>query len=72
MPQKSIPIGIKDFKELIQLSLKSAKQPTWALSFLMLKRQLAMEFKRHNYVAGTLDSDNQDRFYKIQRGRRSG
>ncbi|MDC7289112.1 ATP-binding protein [Blautia schinkii] len=51
---------------VIQLSLKSAKQSTWDLSFLMIKRQLAAEFERHSYVAEILEPNHRERFCTIQ------
>lgn len=35
---------------VIHLSLKSAKQPDFERAFLMLKRQIADEFRRHRYL----------------------
>lgn len=35
---------------VIMLTLKSAKQPSWELAYLMLKRQIAHEFSRHRDV----------------------
>ena len=35
---------------VIKLSLKSAKQPTFALAYGELKKRLAEEFDRHQYI----------------------
>ena len=35
---------------VISLSLKSAKQSDWTLSFLMIRKQIAQEFKRHQNI----------------------
>jgi hypothetical protein len=53
---------------IINLSLKSAKQPTYELAFKCLKEELAYEFKRHNYI---LESDKlneeKGKYLKIMR-----
>lgn len=35
---------------VINLSLKSTKQPTFELAFMMLKRQIAIEYERHEFI----------------------
>ena len=50
---------------VIQLSLKSAKQPTWELAYAMLRRQIAAEFERHQYIADSLPDYDADRYRKI-------
>ncbi len=51
---------------VISLSLKSAKQPTWELSYIMLKRQIAAEFERHHQILGKLSLIDQKRFLQIE------
>lgn len=48
---------------VINVSLKSAKQPTYELSYIMLKKQIQEEFDRHKYV---LDASALDEREKIQ------
>lgn len=50
---------------VIALSLKSAKQPTWDLSYLMLKRQIAAEFRRHYYIMEKLSAYDRERYLNI-------
>lgn len=50
---------------VISLSLKSARQPNWELAFLMLKRQIALEFERHLYILEGLSSQDQKRYTMI-------
>ena len=51
---------------VISLSLKSAKQPDWELSYIMLKRQIAAEFERHHQILGKLSLIDQERFSQIE------
>ena len=51
---------------VISLSLKSAKQPDWELSYIMLKRQIAAEFERHHHILGKLSLIDQKRFSQIE------
>jgi hypothetical protein len=53
---------------VINLSLKSGKQPTFELAYISLKRRIAEEFKRHEYILqdSNLDS-NKERYLKISR-----
>ena len=50
---------------VISLSLKSAKQPSWELAFLMLKRNIAHEFKRHSGIIKQLKEYDQKRYQAI-------
>lgn len=51
---------------VINLSLKSAKQPDFATAFYCLKEEISREFKRHQYVMDFLTiSDDQRRFSDI-------
>ena len=51
---------------VISLSLKSAKQPDWELSYIMLKRQIAAEFERHHQILDKLNLIDQKRFSQIE------
>ncbi len=51
---------------VISLSLKSAKQPDWELSYIMLKRQIAAEFERHHQILGKLSLIDQERFSQLE------
>ncbi len=35
---------------VINLSLKSAKQPTFELAYISIRRRIAEEYKRHEYI----------------------
>lgn len=50
---------------VISLSLKSAKQSTWELSYLMLRRQIVQEFERHQYILGELTEFDRNRYCRI-------
>lgn len=50
---------------VISLSLKSAKQPTWELAYLMIKRQIAGEFERHQFIMECLPEYDRKRFQNI-------
>lgn len=54
---------------VISLSLKSAKQATWELSYLMIKRQIMQEFERHEYIQKNLTEYDQDRYKQILQGK---
>ena len=49
---------------VINLSLKSAKQPNFELAYISIKRRIAEEYKRHEYI---LENENlqheKDRYY---------
>lgn len=50
---------------VISLSLKSAKQPDFETAYIMLKRQIADEFRRHKYAADKLEGNDKRRFELI-------
>lgn len=54
---------------VINLTLKSAKQPIFESAYVKLKQEIAEEFKRHRYVleSGVLDEDDKRRFEGIAR-----
>mgnify|MGYP000976269507 CR=1 FL=1 len=49
--------------------LKSAKQDTYALAYMELKKRLSAEYKRHKYVlmGDTLTADEKERFEAVSR-----
>lgn len=47
----------------ISLTLKSAKQPTWDLSYNCIKDEIRKEFKRHRSIMDILDLDEDKRRY---------
>ena len=53
---------------VIHLTLKSAKQPEWRLAFHMLRRELAREFRRHDFVLGRdgLTEREKERFLRLR------
>ena len=55
---------------VINLTLKSAKQPTFASAYNKIKNELADEFQRHRYVleSGTMDAAAKSLFRKIADG----
>ncbi len=55
---------------VINLTLKSAKQPTFASAYNKIKNELAEEFQRHRYVleSGTMDAAAKSLFQKIADG----
>ncbi len=51
---------------IINLSLKSAKQPTFDLAYLMLIRQIAGEYERHSFILEHLAlQDQKERYSRI-------
>ena len=52
---------------VIFMSLKSAKQDTYALAYMELKKRISEEYKRHNYVlrGDSLTADEKERFAAI-------
>ena len=50
---------------VIQLSLKSGKQPNFELAYKMLKTEIIQEYERHKYVLNSLESNNQKIFQQI-------
>ena len=50
---------------VISLSLKSARQPTWELAYLMIRRQIAGEFERHQFIMESLTDHDRARFQSI-------
>ena len=55
---------------VISLSLKSAKQSDFAMAYTMLKREIAAEFSRHQYVlAGKMNGNAQEKYEAILKER---
>lgn len=56
---------------VINLTLKSAKQPTYEMAYLVLKDNIREEYRRHKYVCGSgfLDHDEEQKFLQIMEGR---
>ncbi|MFD3155885.1 AAA family ATPase [Haloimpatiens sp. FM7330] len=53
---------------VINLSLKSAKQPNFELAYISIKRRIAEEYKRHEYILKSEElKDENERFLKILR-----
>lgn len=52
---------------VINLTLKSAKQPTFQSAYVKLKEEIAEEFKRHRYVleSDALDEEDKRKFREI-------
>lgn len=51
---------------VINLSLKSAKQPTYDLAYTMLKRRISEEYKRHAYILNQIkNQSDRTRFEQI-------
>ena len=50
---------------VICISLKSARQPDFEKAFIMLKRQIADEFRRHKYVTDNLEESDKLRYNLI-------
>lgn len=50
---------------VIQVCFKSAKQPTWEQALTMLRRQIAVEFERHQYITDTLPDYDAERYQNI-------
>ena len=50
---------------VISISLKSARQSDFEKAFVMLKRQIAEEFRRHKYVADNLEGNDERRYHLI-------
>jgi len=50
---------------VIQLSLKSGKQPNFELAYKMLKIEIIQEFERHKYLLDSLGPNNQKIFLQI-------
>lgn len=51
---------------VINLSLKSAKQPTYEMAYAMLTRRIAEEYKRHAYVVNSIKEEkDRQRFILI-------
>lgn len=50
---------------VINLSLKSAKQPDFDLAYRMLVRQIADEFERHQFIMETLTEKSRERYHAI-------
>ncbi|MCM1203341.1 MAG: AAA family ATPase [Bacteroidales bacterium] len=51
---------------VINLTLKGGKQPDFELAYVMLKRQIANEYKRHMFILkGDMLEADRERYYKI-------
>jgi hypothetical protein len=51
---------------VISLTLKSAKQPSFASAYDSLKKEIAEEYKRHRHIVAELESeDDRTRFFEI-------
>lgn len=52
---------------VIMLTLKSAKQPDWNLSYVMLRREIAHEYDRHRNIldCGILSQEKERRFRRL-------
>lgn len=50
---------------VVSLSLKSSKQPDFEKAFIMIKRQIADEFRRHQYVLEKIAGSDHDRYLAI-------
>ncbi len=51
---------------VINLSLKSAKQPTFELAYISIRRRIAEEYERHEYILKDKSLDNKrERYLKI-------
>ncbi|NFO46435.1 AAA family ATPase [Clostridium botulinum] len=51
---------------VINLSLKSAKQPNFELAYISIARRIAEEYKRHEYILKSENLKNEkERFFKI-------
>ena len=52
---------------VISLSLKSAKQPSYEMAYMELKKRISEEYKRHKYILNgdVLEKDEAERFKKI-------
>ena len=57
--------GYQQRYPVIQLSLKSGKQPDFELAYKMLKKEIIQEFERHRYVIDSLESYSCKRFLQI-------
>ena len=55
---------------VINLTLKSAKQPVFDSAYVKLKREIAEEFKRHRYVLASdrIDENDKQKFQEIANG----
>lgn len=55
---------------VINLTLKSAKQPTFEAAYGKIKNEIAEEFKRHRYIADSvkIDADDRKSFQRIAGG----
>ena len=50
---------------VIELSLKSGKQPEFELAYTVLRKEIRQEFERHSYVLESLESIHQKKFLQI-------
>ncbi|MCM1257251.1 MAG: ATP-binding protein [Roseburia sp.] len=56
---------------VINLTLKSAKQPTYEMAYSVLRDEIREEFRRHKYVCGSdcLDEDEKKKFLQMIEGK---
>lgn len=56
---------------VVNLTLKSAKQPTYEMAYQVLRDSIREEFRRHKYVceSDTIDEDEKQKFLQIMEGR---
>ena len=58
-------ISYQEQYPVIQLSLKSGKQPDFELAYKMLKTEIIQEYERHKYVLDSLEPNNHKIFQRI-------
>lgn len=57
---------------VINLSLKSAKQPTYEMAYTMIKRRIAEEYKRHGYIMDQIENEGDRRRFELIMNERAG
>lgn len=50
---------------VINLSLKSAKQPNYEMAYAMLKREISDKFRKHSYLLGQIANDGEQTRYTL-------
>ena len=50
---------------VINLSLKSAKQPSYEMAYTMLRREISNEFRKHRYLMGQMENDGERARYTL-------
>ena len=50
---------------VINLSLKSAKQPNYEMAYTMLRREISYEFKKHNYLLAQMENNREQTRYTL-------